>query len=75
MRTKFFKLTISQNISQAWKRLNYKYVNRLKRTGKLLTAQMLGGLYLCVSMKVQLDLNGIDRKRCSGSISSVIKPA
>ena len=42
--------------------LSYKYVNRLKRTGKLLTAQMLPGLYLCVSTKFQLDLNGIDRK-------------
>ena len=26
---------------------------------------MLPGLYLCVSTKFQLDLNGINRKRCS----------
>ena len=65
---------ISEYISCV-KRLNYKYINRLKRTGKLLTAQMLPGLYLCVSTKFQLDLNGIDRKRCSRIISSAIKPA
>ena len=73
-RTKFFKLNLSHNIFRACERLNYKYVNRLKRTGKLLTAQMLPGLYLCVSTKFQLDLNGIYRKRCSRIISSVIKP-
>ena len=33
------KFTLSQNIFRACKRLNYKYVNRLKRTGKLLKAQ------------------------------------
>ena len=52
----------SSLLFRAYKRLNYKYANRLKRTGKLLTAQMLPGLYLCVSTKLQLDLNGIDRK-------------
>ena len=29
---------------------------------RLFTAKMLPGLYLCVSTKFQLDLNGIDRK-------------
>ena len=75
MRIKFFKLTLSQNIFRACERLNYKYVNRLKRTGLLLTTQMLPGLYLCVFTKFELDLNGIDRKRCSRIISSVKKPA
>ena len=43
MRIKFFKLTLSQNIVRACERLNCKYVNSLKRTGKLLKAQMLPG--------------------------------
>ena len=73
-RTKFFKLNLSHNIFRACERLNYEYVNRLKCTGKLLRAQMLPGLYLRVSTKFQLDLNGIYRKRCSRIISSVIKP-
>ena len=73
--TDTLKLTLSKNIFRACERLNYKYVNRLKRTGKLLTAQMLPGLYLCVSTKFQLDLTSINRKRCSRTISSVIKPA
>ena len=64
-----------QDIYRAYERLNYKYVNRLKCAGKLLTAKKLPGLYLCFSTKFQLNLNGIDRKRCSRIISSVIKPA
>ena len=44
------KLTLFQNIFRACNRLNYKYVNSLKRTGKLLTAQMLPGLY-CVFLR------------------------
>ena len=46
-------------LSFACKRYNYKYINRLKLTGKFLPIQMLPGLYLCLSTMFQLDLNGI----------------
>ena len=51
---------------------NYKYINiltdRLKRTGKFLTAQnSVTCIYLCLSRKLQLDLTGIlaEKGTCS----------